>query len=140
MRKSAASHLSLHLLARVFLLAVSALTSVILTARILSLLARKQYEQDARRTRSMAPHELMTLVSSLPVRYWSYRFQPSEKHIGPYAQDFHNTFGVGTPRKIAVWNAIGVLFAAVQALHARMEELTNQVQQLEERISTFRSN
>jgi hypothetical protein len=85
-------------------------------------------------------------VAALPIHTWSYREQPSVKHIGPMAQDFAASFGFGgSDRVIALVDANGVALAAIQALHAQLELLRREnaalgrrVRELEHRAGTIR--
>lgn len=74
---------------------------------------------------SLSSEEILRRVGTMDLWHWAYRNQPEIPHLGPMAQDFYELFQVGTdPRHIAVSDAIGVLFAAVQALYkayARIE-------------------
>ncbi|MEW5702080.1 MAG: tail fiber domain-containing protein [Candidatus Zixiibacteriota bacterium] len=68
---------------------------------------------------------LLAKLASIPVAMWNYKSQPTEvRHIGPMAQDFYNAFGVGEDDKhITTIDADGVAFAAIQALHAKTQEI-----------------
>jgi hypothetical protein len=61
-------------------------------------------------------------VLSLPLSEWSYRSAPTQRHIGPVAQDFHAAFGLGGDDKsISTVDADGVALAAIQGLNAKLE-------------------
>jgi len=64
-------------------------------------------------------------LATLPISTWTYGFDhESVRHLGPMAQDFASTFGLGyTDRQIAIVDANGVCMAAVQALHRRVVAL-----------------
>ena len=64
-------------------------------------------------------------VATLPITTWTYDDDPSDaRHIGPMAQDFQATFGVGgSDKAIAKVDADGVALAGVQALHRRVQTL-----------------
>ncbi len=94
-------------------------------------------------------------VLSLPLTKWHYKAEsPDVQHIGPMAQDFKATFGVGADDKhIFQIDADGVSFAAIQALSRRVEALAGaqrtlerdnedlraKVQQLESQVATARA-
>jgi hypothetical protein len=63
--------------------------------------------------------EILRRLMSVPIETWSYRAQdPSIRHIGPTAQDFHATFGLGTDdRYISTVDEEGVALAAIQELY-----------------------
>lgn len=62
--------------------------------------------------------EVLDLLAGLPIYSWSYAAQePSIRHIGPLADDFHAAFGLGEdPRYISSVDADGVALAAIQTL------------------------
>ena len=67
-------------------------------------------------------------LDELPVERWEYKrreYGPPGEHIGPYAEDFRDAFGVGDGRTINVVDAMGVALAAIKELKARVEELEN---------------
>ncbi|MFC4603618.1 tail fiber domain-containing protein [Rhodococcus kronopolitis] len=67
-------------------------------------------------------NEVLDRLAELPVSVWTYRFDhDSVRHLGPMAQDFASTFGLGSSeRAIAVVDANGVCMASIQALHRRL--------------------
>ncbi len=63
-------------------------------------------------------------VAALPVLRWNYIAEDDAvQHIGPVAEDFRAAFGVGAGDGIATVDADGVALAAIQALHAQVQEL-----------------
>jgi len=85
-----------------------------------------QSDREAKRNfRPVDAEEVLERVLSLPISTWSYRNEDDTvRHIGPMAQDFRATFEVGpSDRHIATVDADGVALAAIQALHAELEEL-----------------
>ena len=79
---------------------------------------------------------LARLVAT-PVTEWNLITQdPAIRHIGPMAQDFHASFGVGEDdRHIAGTDADGVVFAAIQGLHEVVKEKDARITELEKRLS-----
>lgn len=74
-------------------------------------------------------------VVELPIAEWSYRQDPSTRHVGPMAQDFHAAFGLGPDEKhITTVDADGVALAAIQGLHRRLEEARRENAELRERL------
>jgi uncharacterized protein YceH (UPF0502 family) len=58
----------------------------------------------------------------LPVSEWSYKDDPTTRHLGPVAQDFRSLFEIGTDEKhIAPIDEGGVAFAAIQGLNEKVE-------------------
>jgi hypothetical protein len=66
---------------------------------------------------------VLEAVAALPIATWNYKTQdPSIRHIGPMAQDFHAAFGVGESDKmINTIDADGVALAAIQGLNQKLE-------------------
>jgi hypothetical protein len=72
-------------------------------------------------------------VSRMPISTWSYRSEdPSVRHLGPMAQDFHAAFGLGdSDRQYDAIDAHGVAFAAIKALNERLQEQSARIERLE---------
>ena len=66
--------------------------------------------------------EVLARVTQLPLSQWSYRNEPSVRHLGPVAQDFRAAFGLGEDeRTISTVDSAGVALAAIQGLNAKLE-------------------
>ena len=77
------------------------------------------------------PQEVLAQVAALPVQSWSYKAQPSQKHLGPVAQDFHAAFGLGADdTSIATVDESGVALAAIQGLNQKLDERNAEIQAL----------
>ncbi len=68
---------------------------------------------------------LLAAVEMLPVERWKYKKGVADEgeHIGPYAEDFRELFGVGDGETINVIDALGVCLKAIQELSAKVNEL-----------------
>ncbi len=78
---------------------------------------------------------VLAKVIALPVTEWSYKVQPEVRRIGPVAQDFHAAFGIGQDDlTIASTDEAGVAFAAIQGLHALLQEKNERIDALEKRL------
>ncbi|WP_246097811.1 tail fiber domain-containing protein [Rhodococcus spelaei] len=77
-------------------------------------------------------NEVLERLATLPVSVWTYRFDhDSVRHMGPMAQDFAATFGLGSSdRTIALVDANGVCMASIQALNRRLVEVEAEVARL----------
>lgn len=76
------------------------------------------------------PHEIMQKIMQLPVTRWRYK-GTNEYHVGPMAQDFYASFGVGTDDKsISTIDPSGVNILALQALYEKLQVLENKVANL----------
>ncbi|QSQ17297.1 tail fiber domain-containing protein [Myxococcus landrumensis] len=75
--------------------------------------------------RNVDGEALLGKVANLPISTWRYkREQADVRHMGPVAQDFRATFGLGTDNKsIGLLDISGVNLAAIQALEVRTREL-----------------
>lgn len=79
--------------------------------------------------------DVLARLRSLPITSWTYRTENDDvRHIGPMAQDFRATFGLGDDEKvISTVDADGVALAAAKALEARTAGQENRIQALEAR-------
>ncbi len=70
-------------------------------------------------------HELLEKLVALPISAWNYTFDDASiRHLGPMAQDFAATFGLGGDDKtINLVDANGVVMVAIQALYRRVVAL-----------------
>jgi len=101
---------------------------------------------DRNQKKNIAPVDaklILDKVARLPISTWTYIEEPSGvRHLGPMAQDFHASFGLGNDdRTYNSVDAHGVALAAIQALERmvaaqqkRIEKLERENQQLERRL------
>jgi hypothetical protein len=79
--------------------------------------------------------EVLEKLAALPITTWAYTNNPSIRHIGPMAQDFHAAFGLGeSDRHIATVDADGVALAALQGLYQIVEEREAKIRDLGRRL------
>lgn len=92
--------------------------------------------------------EVLARLRSLPIGSWSYRVDDaSVRHLGPTAQDFRASFGLGTDElTIGTVDADGVALAAAQALERRttsqgqeMNRLRTETAELREESQALRA-
>jgi hypothetical protein len=76
---------------------------------------------------------VLEAVARLPVSTWSYKSDdPAVRHMGPMAQDFKASFGLGdSDRSYHPIDAHGVTLAAIQALYERLQEQESRIERLE---------
>lgn len=76
--------------------------------------------------------EILAKVDALPITTWNYTHDPtSVRHIGPVAQDFHQSFGLGSDDKtVSPSDKIGVSLAAIKALNRKLGEKDLQIASL----------
>ena len=79
------------------------------------------------------PAAILDKVSRLPISTWSYRSEPADvRHLGPMAQDFRASFGLGNDdRTYFAVDAQGVALAAIQALDRQVADQKSQIERLE---------
>ncbi|MCZ6756382.1 MAG: tail fiber domain-containing protein, partial [Gemmatimonadetes bacterium] len=77
---------------------------------------------------------VLAKIAELSIQGWNYKAEdPSVRHLGPTAQDFHAAFGLGDSDKhIATVDIDGVNLLAVQALEKRTTDLRVEVAALRE--------
>lgn len=66
--------------------------------------------------------DILDGIKGLNIESWNYKPEidsDGERHIGPYAEEFREEFGIGDGNTINLLDAVGVLFAAVKALEKR---------------------
>jgi len=73
-------------------------------------------------------------IAQLPISTWNFISDgQASQHMGPMAQDFHATFGLGADdRHIASLDANGVALAGVQELHQMLVEREAQIAELQQ--------
>ena len=69
------------------------------------------------------PREVLAGVAGLPITQWNFKSDARAHHLGPTAQDFTHTFGLGTDEtSITTLDADGVALAAIQGLYQELKE------------------
>ncbi len=80
--------------------------------------------------------DILDKVAKLPISSWSYKHQLGAKHIGPMAQDFYQTFGLGdNDKRIATLDTSGVALAAIQALTKKIGVLEAQIAEQKQQLN-----
>lgn len=87
---------------------------------------------DRRAKKNMEPvdeQEILDSLYELVVEKWEYDEQVGDynQHIGPYAQDFQEKFGIGDGHFISAIDALGVLMAANKALYSKVKNLEEKI-------------
>ncbi|HEX6642038.1 MAG TPA: tail fiber domain-containing protein, partial [Thermoanaerobaculia bacterium] len=77
--------------------------------------------------------ELLASLRELPVTTWNYTSEGTQaRHIGPMAEDFYATFGLGASNtSIGVQDLAGISLAAVKALEERTTELKAKTEEVD---------
>jgi hypothetical protein len=81
--------------------------------------------------------DMLQRVRELPISTWNYTSDNAAvRHIGPMAQDFAATFGVGADdRHIHPIDGQGVALAAIQGIITELDALRKENARLAERIT-----
>jgi hypothetical protein len=76
---------------------------------------------------------LLERIARLPISSWTYREEPDGvRHLGPMAQDFRATFGLGdNDRAYYAVDAQGVALAAIKELNRLVNEQQKRIEKLE---------
>jgi hypothetical protein len=84
---------------------------------------------------------ILQRVAALPISLWSYKTQSTSiRHIGPMAQDFYTTFGLGTDdRYISTVDIEGVALAAIQGVNQIIRNQADQIAAQQQQIATLES-
>lgn len=93
-----------------------------------------------RNIRPIDGREVLDRLAQVPITTWNYQTQdPTIRHIGPMAQDFHAAFGVGEDaRHIANIDADGVALAAIQGLHQIVKEQEQELDSLRREVAEMK--
>ena len=81
--------------------------------------------------------EVLERLADLPIATWNYRAQdPSIRHMGPMAQDFHAAFGLGNSDKtISTIDPDGVALSAIQGLYRIVKQKETRIAAQENTIA-----
>lgn len=79
---------------------------------------------------SVDPQTVLMGVVDLPIQRWNYKAEdPAVRHLGPSAQEFAATFGLGAnDTTISTVDADGVSLAAIQGLYQIVQEQQQMIQ------------
>ena len=75
--------------------------------------------------------ELLKKISELDITKWNYKSDKETEHIGPTAQDFKETFGVGSDGKsISTIDPSGIALAAIKELYTQLKSKDKELAEL----------
>ena len=91
--------------------------------------------------RPVDTRKVLAGVVAMPISTWRYNTQDEKyRHMGPMAQDFRAAFGLGeTDKGIDDIDAQGVALAAIQGLHAQLQDKEAEIAALRARIASLES-
>ncbi len=80
--------------------------------------------------------DILDRLMGIEISEWNYIAQdPSTRHLGPMAQDFHAAFGLGSDHtRINTIDADGVALAAIQGLNEKLEQQADLIEEQQETI------
>ncbi|MED3613991.1 tail fiber domain-containing protein [Bacillus wiedmannii] len=84
--------------------------------------------------------QILDKLAIMPIHSWNYKDDTaSERHIGPTAQDFHDTFGLsGADNKhIPSIDIQGIALVAIQGLNEKNERLIAEIAQLHANLANL---
>ncbi len=97
---------------------------------------------DANSKENFAPvdgQELLEKIGDLEITKWNYKGDPETEHIGPTAQDFKETFGVGADdRSISTIDPSGIALAAIKELSKQNQDLRSQNADLQKQLDELK--
>ncbi|HVG35454.1 MAG TPA: tail fiber domain-containing protein [Pyrinomonadaceae bacterium] len=85
--------------------------------------------------------DVLSSLRNIPVSTWNYISEGRQvRHMGPMAEDFYKTFGLGTNNtSIGVQDLAGVSLAAVKALDERTAQLQQKIAEVEQLRATLKT-
>ena len=77
--------------------------------------------------------EVLNRVNELPLTSWNYKFDdPTIRHLGPVAEDFHAAFALGEDEKrLSSLDTSGVALAAIQGLSQLVDDKETAIAELQ---------
>jgi hypothetical protein len=84
--------------------------------------------------------DVLAAIRRTPVTTWNYILEGRQsRHMGPVAEDFHQSFGLGpSDHAIGLGDIDGVNFAGVKALEARTADLQQQLNHRTQEVTQLR--
>jgi hypothetical protein len=83
--------------------------------------------------------DVLEALVDMPISMWSYNHDAGVRHLGPMAEDFHQTFGLGnSPKTISSIDTGGVALAAIKGLYGQVTELAERNSKLESENAELR--
>ena len=84
--------------------------------------------------------ELLNKIAELEITKWNYKGDLNAQHIGPTAQDFQQTFGVGSDGKsISTIDPSGIALAAIKELARQLQEKDSEIDELKAELAGMKN-
>ena len=91
--------------------------------------------------RSVDGEKLLRELSDLEITQWNYKGDDGTTHIGPTAQDFKKSFGLGKDDKsISTIDPSGVALAAIKALYELTQKQAAEIENLKSEMAKIRKS
>ena len=79
--------------------------------------------------------EILERVVAMPLTEWNAKTDPAQRHIGPVAEDWYATFGLGPDDKhVSPTDIGGVALAAIKGLYQELQERDAQIVELQRQL------
>lgn len=79
---------------------------------------------------------ILAKINRLQLQGWSYKQEESVRHIGPFAEDMYDIFGVGNDRRhLAALDTAGIALVGIQGLSARVAVLQASLDILSQKLA-----
>ncbi len=89
---------------------------------------------------SVDPETVLDGVEDLEITTWTLKHNGTGRHIGPMAEEFAETFGLGDDdESISTVDAEGVALAAIQGLSKKLDKRDDRIAELEQRLAALES-
>ena len=83
--------------------------------------------------------EILEKISELEITKWNYKGNDDAQHIGPTAQDFKKTFGVGADDKsISTIDPSGIALAAIKELYSQLKSKDKEMDELRSELAKLK--
>lgn len=84
--------------------------------------------------------QILDKLDGVAITTWNYKSQDeSIRHIGPMAEDFNESLGVGHGHRLSTNDMVGVALAAIQGLHTQLRLKNTEIETLESRVAALES-
>jgi hypothetical protein len=88
---------------------------------------------------AISPQDVLRRVVGMPLTEWNLKTVPNERHIGPIAEDWWATFGLGMDDKhVSVTDVGGVALAAIKGLNQVVEQKDEAIAQLRQTVDRLK--
>ena len=83
--------------------------------------------------------KILAGVAALPITRWSFTNSPTDRHIGPMAQDFFAAFGGQDAEHISLGDETAVALAAIKGLNTVVEQKDAEIQTLKKQVQALQA-